>query len=176
MDLAAPIEEVKGIGPKTAEVLNKAGIFMLRDLVYHLPRDYENFQQAQNIAELKPGKVTLRAKVEEISTRRIRRITLTEATLRDKSGAIKAIWFNQPYRAKQFDETKDYYFTGTMELKYGHYQIQSPSAVQADEYDAPTTGKIQPIYPARGSIKSPDFKKFMHALENQIALIPDMIP
>ena len=32
MDLAAPIEEVKGIGPKTAEVLNKAGIFMLRDL------------------------------------------------------------------------------------------------------------------------------------------------
>lgn len=176
MDLAAPIEEVKGIGPKTAEVLNKAGIFMLRDLVYHLPRDYENFQQAQNIAELKPGKVTVRAKVEEISTRRIRRITLTEATLRDKSGAIKAIWFNQPYRAKQFDETKDYYFTGTMELKYGHYQIQSPSAVQADEYDAPTTDKIQPIYPARGSIKSPDFKKFMHALENQIALIPDMIP
>lgn len=176
MDLAAPIEEVKGIGPKTAEVLNKAGIFMLRDLVYHLPRDYENFQQAQNIAELKPGKVTVKAKVEEISTRRIRRITLTEATLRDKSGAIKAIWFNQPYRAKQFDETKDYYFTGTMELKYGHYQIQSPSAVQADEYDAPTTDKIQPIYPARGSIKSPDFKKFMHALENQIALIPDMIP
>ena len=176
MDLAAPIEEVKGIGPKTAEVLNKAGIFMLRDLVYHLPRDYENFQQAQNIAELKPGKVTVRAKVEEISTRRIRRIILTEATLRDKSGAIKAIWFNQPYRAKQFDENKDYYFTGTMELKYGHYQIQSPSAVQADEYDAPTTDKIQPIYPARGSIKSSDFKKFMHALENQIALIPDMIP
>ena len=63
-----------------------------------------------------------------------------------------------------------------MELKYGHYRIQSPSAVQADEYDAPTTDKIQPIYPARGSIKSPDFKKFMHALENQIALIPDMIP
>ena len=176
MDLAAPIEEVKGIGPKTAEVLNKAGIFMLRDLVYHLPRDYENFQQAQNIAELKPGKVTVKARVVEISTRRIRRFTLTEATLRDRSGAIKAIWFNQPYRAKQFDESKEYYFTGTMELKYGHYQIQSPSAVQADEYDAPTTDKIQPIYPARGSIKSPDFKKFLHSLENQIALIPDMIP
>ena len=51
MDLAAPIEEVKGIGPKTAEVLHKAGIFMLRDLIDHLPRDYENFQQAQNIAD-----------------------------------------------------------------------------------------------------------------------------
>ena len=102
MDLAAPIEEVKGIGPKTAEILHKAGIFMLRDLVYHLPRDYENFQQAQNIADLRPGKVTVKARVEDIATRRIKRLTLTEATLRDKTGAIKAIWFNQPYRAKQF--------------------------------------------------------------------------
>ena len=71
MDLAAPIEEVKGIGPKTAEVLHKAGIFMLRDLIYHLPRDYENFQQAQNIADLKPGKVTVKARVESINTRHV---------------------------------------------------------------------------------------------------------
>lgn len=177
MDLARPIEEVKGIGPKTAEVLNKAGIFTLRDLVYHLPRDYENFQQAQNIADLKPGKVTVRARVEAISSRHIRgRLTLTEATLRDKTGAIKAIWFNQPYRAKQFTEHHEYYFSGEMKLSYGRYQLQNPSAIQSDEYDAPTSDKVQPIYPARGSIKSPDFKKFIKSMQNNIALVPDMIP
>ncbi|MBR3378261.1 ATP-dependent DNA helicase RecG [Candidatus Saccharibacteria bacterium] len=177
MDLARPIEEVKGIGPKTAAVLNKAGIFTLRDLVYHLPRDYENYQQAQNISDLKPGKVTVRARVEQISTRRIRgRLTLTEATLRDKTGAIKAIWFNQPYRAKQFTEHHEYYFSGEMKLSYGRYQLQNPSAIQSDEYDAPTSDKIQPIYPARGSIKSPDFKKFIKSMQNNIALVPDMIP
>ena len=176
MDLAAPIEEVKGIGPKTAELLHKAGIFMLRDLVYHLPRDYENFQQAQNIADLRPGKVTVKARVEDIATRRIKRLTLTEATLRDKTGAIKAIWFNQPYRTKQFSEQGEYYFSGNMQLSYGRYQLQNPSAVKADEYDAPTTDKIQPIYPARGTIKSPDFKKFIASLRNQIALTPDMFP
>ncbi len=176
MDLAAPIEEVKGIGPKTAELLHKAGIFMLRDLVYHLPRDYENFQQAQNIADLRPGKVTVRARVEDIATRRIKRLTLTEATLRDKTGAIKAIWFNQPYRTKQFSEQGEYYFSGNMQLSYGRYQLQNPSAVKADEYDAPATDKIQPIYPARGTIKSPDFKKFIAGLHNQIALTPDMLP
>lgn len=177
MDLAAPVEEVKGIGPKTAEVLHKAGIFMLRDLIYHLPRDYENFQQAQNISELKPGKVTVKASVEDISTRRMRRnLSLTEATLRDKTGAIKAIWFNQPYRAKQFASGEQYYFSGNMQLSYGRYQLQNPSAIKVDEYDAPNTDKIQPIYSARGSIKSPDFKKFIHSLRNGIALIPDMIP
>ena len=176
MDLAAPIEEVKGIGPKTAEILHKAGIFMLRDLVYHLPRDYENFQQAQNIADLRPGKVTVKARVEDIATRRIKRLTLTEATLRDKTGAIKAIWFNQPYRTKQFAEQGEYYFSGNMQLSYGRYQLQNPSATKADEYDAPTTDKIQPIYPARGTVKSPDFKKFIAGLRNQIALTPDMLP
>ncbi|MBR5419281.1 ATP-dependent DNA helicase RecG [Candidatus Saccharibacteria bacterium] len=176
MDLAAPIEEVKGIGPKTAELLHKAGIFMLRDLVYHLPRDYENFQQAQNIADLRPGKVTVKARVEDIATRRIKRLTLTEATLRDKTGAIKAIWFNQPYRAKQFSEQGEYYFSGNMQLSYGRYQLQNPSAAKADEYDAPTSDKVQPIYPARGTIKSPDFKKFIASLRNQIALTPDMLP
>ena len=178
MDLAAPIQEVKGIGPKTAEVLHKAGIFTLRDLVYHLPRDYENFQQAQNIAELKPGKVTVKAKVEETTVRRMRRnLTIVKATLRDKTGAIKAVWFNQPYRAKQFDAGKDYYFSGTMALSYGRYQISNPSATLADDYDLKaSTAKIQPVYPMRGSVKSQDFKKFIKTIQNNIALIPDMIP
>ncbi len=178
MDLASPVEEVKGIGPKTAEVLHKAGIFTLRDLVYHLPRDYEDFQQAQNISDLKPGKVTVKAKVENVRLRRMRRnLNLVEATLRDKSGAIRAIWFNQPYRAKQFDAGKDYYFSGTMALSHGYYQISNPSATLADDYDAKaSTAKIQPVYPARGSIKSQDFKKFIKTIDNNIALIPDMIP
>ena len=178
MDLAAPIQEVKGIGPKTAEVLHKAGIFTLRDLVYHLPRDYESFQQAQNIAELKPGKVTVKAKVEETTVRRMRRnLIIVEATLRDKTGAIKAVWFNQPYRAKQFDAGKDYYFSGTMALSYGRYQISNPSATLADDYDLKASAaKIQPVYPMRGSVKSQDFKKFIKTIQNNIALIPDMIP
>ena len=178
MDLGAPIQDVKGIGPKTAEVLHKAGIFTLRDLVYHLPRDYEDFQQAQHIADLKPGNVTVRAYVDEIKTRRMRRnLAITEATLRDKTGAVRAIWFNQPYRAKQFEKDIEYYFTGVMGLNYGRYQISNPSAVTAKDYDSKlNTYKIQPVYPARGSVKSQDFKKFIKTIDNNIALIPDMIP
>ena len=177
MDLAAPIEEVKGIGPKTAEVLNKAGIFTLRDLLYHLPRDYDSFQNAQKIADLQPGQVTVKAKIEGITTRRMRRnLSLTEATIRDQSGAMRVLWFNQPYRAKQFDEKKEYYFSGNMQFSYGRYQIQNPSAVAAEDYDTSTSDKLQPVYPARGSIKSQDFKKFIKTLNAQVALISDMIP
>jgi RecG-like helicase len=110
MVLSSPIEDIKGVGPKTAELLNRAGIFTLRDLAYYLPRTYENYQQAQKISDLRPGQVTIKAKVDDVHSSRRGRLTITEAVLRDDSGAIRAIWFNQPYRAKQLDDHRDFYF------------------------------------------------------------------
>lgn len=178
MDLAAPVEDLKGVGPKTSELLHKAGFFTVRDLIYHLPRDYEDYQQAQNISELKPGKITVRARVEDVSTRRMRRnLSITEATLRDKTGAIRAVWFNQPYRAKQFtDSNEEYFFSGNMQLSYGRYQLQNPSSIKASDIKNCNSDTIQPIYPAKNSIKSVDFKKLIKSLQNNIAVVPDMIP
>ena len=177
MDLASPVEDVKGIGPKTAELMHKAGIFSLRDLVYYLPRTYEKFQQAQKITDLRPGQVTIKAKASDVKlSRKGRGLTIVEAALRDDSGAIRATWFNQPYRVKQLSTDKDYYFTGKMEFSYGRYQIMNPAVNMADDVEKINTDELQPVYPARGTLKSQDFKKFIKAIENQIALTPDMIP
>lgn len=176
MVLSSPIEDIKGVGPKTAELLNKAGIFTLRDLAYYLPRTYENYQQAQKISDLRPGQVTIKAKVDDVRNSRRGRLTITEAVLRDDSGAIRAIWFNQPYRAKQLDDHRDFYFSGKMEFSYGHYQLSNPSVTLAGDIDKVKSDELQPIYRATGSLKSPDFKKFIGACKNQLALSDDMIP
>lgn len=176
MVLSSPIENIKGVGPKTAELLNKAGIFTLRDLAYYLPRTYENYQQAQKISDLRPGQVTIKAKVDDVRNSRRGRLTITEAVLRDDSGAIRVIWFNQPYRAKQLDDHRDFYFSGKMEFSYGHYQLSNPSVTLAGDIDKAKSDELQPIYRATGSLKSPDFKKFIGACKNQLALSDDMIP
>lgn len=176
MVLSSPIEDIKGVGPKTAELLNKAGIFTLRDLAYYLPRTYENYQQAQKISDLRPGQVIIKAKVDDVRNSRRGRLTITEAVLRDDSGAIRAIWFNQPYRAKQLDDHRDFYFSGKMEFSYGHYQLSNPSVTLAGDIDKAKSDELQPIYRATGSLKSPDFKKFIGACKNQLALSDDMIP
>lgn len=177
MDLASPIEDVKGVGPKTSEVLNHAGIFTLRDLVYHLPKTYQDFQEAQSIKDLKPGQVAIKARVDAISTSRKRRgLSLTEATLRDSTGAVRAIWFNQPYRAKQLATNKEYYFSGKLEFSYGRFQLMNPSAEASGDIDKGAENGLQPIYPARGTVKTNDFRKFIKNIQNQIALTPDMIP
>ena len=176
MDLTASLETVKGIGPKTASILNKAGFSTIRDLLYHLPRTYESYIGAQSIADLRPGKITIKAKVSHVtSSRRRRNLTFTTATLSDDTGSIRAIWFNQPYRAQQFDPEKAYYFSGSFEFSYGRYQLVSPSAVLATTYDC-ATDKCQPVYPSRATLTSAKFARYITTLKPYFKEIPDLLP
>lgn len=176
MDLFCPIEKLKGIGPKTTSILHKAGIYTLRDLLYYLPRTYENYQFATKIADLKPGKVVIRGKIKDIITNRTRRrnFTITEGIISDKSGSVRAVWFNQPYRAKQFDKNKEYYFSGTYDLSYGRYQLVSPSSVATS--DTSTSTNFLPVYPAKYSLKPHFFNKIIQNLRSTFAEIPDLLP
>ena len=167
---------VKGAGEKTEELLVVAGVRTVRDLLYHLPRDYEDFQGVERIADLKPGKVTVRTTVEKVKTSRKRRnLAVTEATLRDESGAVRATWFNQPYREGQFERGQEYYFAGEFGYSYGRYQLTNPSATIAKEYDE-ATDKHQPIYAARGKLKSQNWAKMMRMLKPYFADVPDLVP
>jgi len=176
MNLSSPLENIKGIGPKTVVLLAKAGLTTVRDLLYHLPRTYESYENTERISDLRPGKVTLRAKATDLKTSRKRRnLSMTEATLLDESGPVRAIWFNQPYRAHQFIADKTYYFSGNFEFSYGRYQLINPSAILATDYDR-SGDKYQPVYPARGSLKSSNFSKFIKILKPFFVQIPNLLP
>lgn len=176
MDLLAGVEGLKGIGPKTAETLKKYGIRTVKDFFYNLPRNYESFAKPVSISEIKPGRVVIRGKIDKITTRRARRrnLSVTEAVISDSSGSIRAIWFNQSYRAKQFDPKKEYYFTGSYELKNGRYSLISPSAALVSDIE--TLNGISPIYVAHGALKSHDFLRLVNLSRDKFDNIPDLLP
>ena len=176
MDLFEPVEVLSGVGPKTAEVLRKYGIRTVRDFLYNLPRDYENYEAPTSISEMRPGKVVVKGRIDSLSTRRARRrnLSITEGVVRDNTGAVKVAWFNQGYRVRQFQPDKEYYFTGNYELKNGRYSLISPSAAEVSGVD-PTSG-LSPIYVAHGSMKSNDFRRIMGKSKGIFAEIPDMLP
>ena len=187
MNMEEDVESLKGIGEKTAETLRKGGIKTVRDLFYYLPRAYENFQNVTKISELKPGKVVVKGQIDNLSTHygRNRHLAITEGIIRDCSSSIRTVWFNQSYRARQFQKGKTYLFSGNFELKYGRYQLTSPSATLYEEQEDGLKNAIrpekdnagyQPIYPMHLGIKPDQFKKLLSHSKPLFANIPDLLP
>ncbi|MBR3181009.1 ATP-dependent DNA helicase RecG [Candidatus Saccharibacteria bacterium] len=180
LNMFSKVEEIKGVGPKTREIMEKSGITTVRDLLYYLPRTYENFTNTTSLSEIKPGKVVVRGKISDLHIVRSKRknFTITEGVIRDNTDAIRVVWFNQPYRVKQFDSKKDYYFTGDYTYSHGRYQLTAPRAELAPDTEKQVTesGSFKPIYSVKGSFKSENFKKIFETLRPDFATIPDLLP
>lgn len=177
MNLGTSIESVKGVGPKTAERFHATGIETVHDLIDFLPRTYDDYSSAERIADMVPGKVTIRAHVESVKTNYIRRnMQVTNAVLVDDAGdKVQAVWFNQGYRQSQLQKGGDFYFTGDFGLKRGRYQLTSPSCEAAN--NLPTASdKIIPVYPVRNGLKPSLTKKVMAGVRPLITMLPETLP
>lgn len=176
MNLSTELANVKGVGPKTAEQLDLAGLRTVNDIITFLPRGYEDFSEVVSIADISPGKRTIRARCESITTKRVRRgLQLTTATLSDKTGKLQAIWFNQPYRATQLKGHDEFYFSGEFEFSYNRYQLSNPSAEKVSELPV-STDRIVPIYRSIRGLKSQVVRKVLSELRPLIMMLPETLP
>ena len=177
MNLKTPLEQVKGVGPKIAMQLRTAGLETVGDIIAFLPRRHDDFTGLAPIADLKPGKVTIRAHCESISTRPVRRgLRLTTAVLADDSGKLNAIWFNQPYRTQQLGGSDDeFYFSGEFEYNYGRYQLTNPTAEIAKDMPVQAE-RLMPVYHSIHGLKSVTVRKVVEKLRPLMSVLPETLP
>ena len=177
MNLKTPLEQVKGVGPKIAMQLRTAGLETVGDIITFLPRRHDDFTGLAPIADLKPGKVTIRARCESISTRPVRRgLRLTTAVLADDSGKLNAIWFNQPYRTQQLGGSGDeFYFSGEFEYNYGRYQLTNPTAEIAKDMPVQAE-RLMPVYHSIHGLKSVTVRKVVEKLRPLMSVLPETLP
>ncbi len=176
MNLVSPLEKVKGVGTKTGEQFALADIHTVGDLIDFLPRTHEDFSHVTTISNVAPGKVTIKARCEKISTRPVRRgLRITTATLTDNSGKLQAVWFNQPYRETQLKSGSEFYFSGEFDFNYNRYQLTNPSAEKVS--DVPVqTDRILPIYRSIKGLKSTLVRKILAELRPIITMLPETLP
>lgn len=171
-----PLQAVKGVGEKTADQLSLAGLLTVGDVITFLPRAYEDFSEVVKITDITPGKRTIRARCESVSTKRVRRgMAVTTATLVDDTGKLQAVWFNQAYRAKQLDGKDEFYFSGNFEFSYNRYQLSNPSAEKVSEIPV-STDRVVPVYRAIKGLKSQVVRKILIELKMFINMLPETLP
>ena len=176
MNLVTSLDKIKGVGPQASAQFAAAGLFTVGDLITFLPRGYEDYSHVTRIADIKPGKVTVKARCEKVETRPVRRgMRITTATLSDDSGKIQAVWFNQPYRATQLKDKGEFYFSGEFEFSYNRYQLTNPSAEKVSEMPI-QTDRILPIYRAVAGLKTTLVRKIIDELRPLMTMLPETLP
>jgi len=176
MNINAPLGQVKGVGEKTGAQFESANIRTINDLITFLPRAYDDFSHVTAIADIKPGKLTIKARCEKIATRPVRRgLRITTATLADETGKLQAVWFNQPYRETQLKTGEEFYFSGDFEFNYNKYQLSNPSAEKVSDMPI-QTDRILPTYRAIHGLKTTLVRKILGELRPLMTMLPETLP
>lgn len=173
------LQSIPYIGPKIARDLADLGIKSVEDLVYYLPRAWEDLSQITPVSELAPSdnRQTARAELTSVSTFRspVKRMYLTQGRASDRSGSVALIWFNQPFLGTALKKGREYFFTGKVDTNRGSLQMVNPNFEAVS--DTPLhSGRIIPVYPERGNLTSKIFRRIMKGLLPTIRIWSEILP
>ncbi|MGA7849842.1 MAG: ATP-dependent DNA helicase RecG [Terriglobales bacterium] len=195
LEPSTPVQYVKGIGPRLAEVLAAKGIATVDDLLHYLPFRYEDRLNPRSVAELRAGEMaTVIAEVRNSGLFRTRRMPIFQLTVGQGRTRLKCIWFNAAYLQDRFqagqmvalygkvDEDRD----GELQIVQPQFEIlgdiyEEGGADEAEKKAAASLeiGRIVPIYESTGQGKLTPrwFRRIIRgALESLNANLPDPIP
>ena len=197
LELATPVQYVKGIGPRIAEILAAKGMETVDDLLHYLPFRYEDRLNPRSVAELRPGEMaTVIAEVRNAGffQTRQKRMPLFQLTVGEGRNRLRCLWFHGGYLRDHFQAGQMVALYGKVETdRDGQLQILQPQfeilgdiyeqggADEAEKKAAASLeiGRIVPIYESTGQGKLTPrwFRRVIHtALENLTPDIPDPIP
>ena len=117
---------MKGVGPRRAADLARAGLTTVEDLLYRFPIRYEDRSHLQPIAAVHPGRPALvfgRVLSAGVRTTRRPGFKVFEALVGDPSGALRATWLNQPF-------LKEVFTPGLHVMLFGPAELRGTSGMQ----------------------------------------------
>lgn len=159
MKLESSVTELPYIGTSYAKKLDKLGIHTVEDLLMHVPHRYMDFRKQEKISEVKRGEiVTITGTV--VSSRNVYTRSgkiLQIVKIKDDTGVIQAIWFNQPYLVKSISEGKEITISDKVESWQGQNALITPEYELGD--GGVHTGRLVPVYPETQGLSSKWLRK-----------------
>ena len=161
--LDAPITELKGAGPKLAEAASEMGIASLGDLLRHLPHSYRDLANPVGLGDLRLGEeatVEVEVRGTKLRPTRRRRLTILEADVSDRSGKVKAVWFNRAWLADRLQPGTRLLLHGKLEKRGFNVSEHEFLDGAGDSAGLHTTG-IVPVHPASERIRPQKLREWI---------------
>ena len=175
-NLDRPVQFLKGVGPKRADALARMGIGTARDLLYHIPRRYDDASTITPISNLEVGvEVTVIGRVRSkgvIPTRTGLRIF--QAVLEDDSGIITASWPGQPWLDRKLAKGDVLLASGPVKFFHGR-QIQPREFITlSHDEDSEMGGRVFVSYPASEEVPQWVLRRIFESnLNKLLEWVPD---
>ena len=174
MDLRESVTSLKGVGPKKAEALKKLGISTMEDLVFFLPRSYEDRRNRVDIsdaAEDQNSVVTGEVKLVVNDRYRGGRKQMLRLLVEDGTGSMEVVFFNAKYLQHSFRTGRKYTFFGKVTRNFGKMQMIHPEFSDADGME----DGILPVYPLTKGISQREMRTWQKSLKKIYAMAEDIL-
>lgn len=173
------LQFLKSVGPKRVRLLNRLGIYTIKDILYHFPRRYEDRSNLKKFHQLQDGGYeTVMGTVLGCQDLRPRKgLTITKAAIHDGFSTGYAVWFNQPFVKKQLRQGTQILITGKVERKFGNIQVSVADFEVMDKDDPVHSGRIVPVYPATEGLQARALRSILKsALDQYVQVQQEFIP
>ena len=162
--LQTPLQFLKGVGPRKAADLRKAGLHVLEDLLYRFPLRYEDRSRLQPIISVRPGQtVAVAGEVLQCHLQHTRRsnFRLFTALVQDASGQVQVVWPNQaflkdvirPHQHVVLFGRAELWGTRGLQLTDPEFEVVDTEAPgQGEGSPSLHTGRIVPVYERIGTV------------------------
>jgi ATP-dependent DNA helicase RecG len=180
---STPVAQLAGVGPGKAQRLERLGILTVRDLLYHLPRRYEDTRAVTPVAQLRVGDVqTSHVTIRNVSMRTTtmrrppyKRMVLVEASLVDDGAVAGAVWFNQPFLNQQLHSGLELLVSGKVQRSRTGLSFRNPVFERVGR-EQRHVGLLAPVYPETDKLTSKFLRGLIEPLLDLAGSLSDRVP
>jgi len=194
LELSTPVQYVKGIGPRIAEILAGKGIHTVDDLLHYLPFRYEDRLNPRGISELRAGEMaTVIGEVRNSGLFRTRRMPIFQLTVGQGRSKLQCLWFHGAYLQDKFKPGQMIALYGKVEQDQRSRELQivqpqfeilgdpaeSGGGAEKKAAESLEIGRIVPIYESigQGKLTPRFFRRIIRtALDDLNPGLPEPIP
>jgi ATP-dependent DNA helicase RecG len=161
----------------------RLGIETVRDLLFHLPRRYDDLRELMELGGLHyvPDGTVVSARVRVAAVRVQqtwrRKVQVTTAYLEDDTGAAEATWFGRRYVERRLHEGDEIVVSGKLKRRGLTLVIEAPDFQPAGAVSLLHAGRIVPVYRLTSGVSTARLRAAVReALDRDGRAYPEYLP